>query len=60
MCCIISKKKPKIHANQIEQVRSVLSACLTTEIVKIKLKDRSGLSNLGTRQLNKIFDKITE
>ena len=38
MCCIISKKKLKIHANQIEQVKAVLNACLTTEVVKIKLK----------------------
>jgi hypothetical protein len=33
-----------MHANQIERVRAVLNACLTTENVKIKLKDCSGLS----------------
>ena len=58
MCCIISEK-PKIHANQIAQVRAVLNACLTTEAVKIKLKGRFGLSKSRIQQLNKIF-KITE
>jgi hypothetical protein len=45
-------KKPKINADQIEQVRAVLSTFLTTEVVKIKLKGCSGLSKLKIQQLN--------
>jgi uncharacterized protein (UPF0276 family) len=53
------KKKFKIDANQIEQIKAVLNVCLTTENVKIKLKSRAGLSISKTQQLNKIF-KVTE
>jgi hypothetical protein len=48
-----------MYANQIKQVRADLNACLATEIVKIKLKGRSGLSKSRIQQLNELL-KIME